>query len=109
MEFSRETEGTFAATVWILAGIYLFWNDRVSILTLQGAVYFVIGSLVATYAFGAAIYVFQQIMTKALAVAIRRQSGFAAGTNWLIGLAVMAVGAVIIFMIARWTFEALLY
>jgi len=53
----KQSGGTFAAFVWLVSGVYLFWvHPTASFLSWQSATYFIAGMFVAAIVFGVTFY-----------------------------------------------------
>lgn len=106
----KEVHGKWATFVWIGSGVYLFATvDAASLLSWQAAVYFVVGMFAAALAFGAIAYLLQRILAMSLAKIVRGPSRGAASAITMIGLVFSAVEAVVIFLVARWIVEDVLF
>ena len=109
-EKDKETEGKFAAIVWLLSGVYLFWtSEKASFLTWQAAVYFIVGMFVAATVFGIAFYLVQRGTTKVLTAMFHSPSTGVATVIASIGFVLMVVETIVIFVVAQWVVENILF
>ena len=109
-EKQMQTEGSFAAIVWLVSGIYLFWaSEKASFLSWQAALYFIVGMFVVAILFGICFYGIQRGISKVLAARVSEPSRGIAGAISVIGLVLMVAEAVVIFLVARWVVQSVLF
>ena len=106
----RETIAAFAAAAWLVSGIFLFGtSETASFLTWQAAVYFIVGTSIAAVLFGIVFYLFERRTAKSLATLIDDHSRNAVNPIFLAGFFLVAVETVLIFLVAGWVVNGLLF
>ena len=106
----RAKAGKYATFLWLGIGVYHFaTSDVASFLTWQAAVYFIGGMFAAALIFGGIFYLLQRGITKVLLKIVNRPSPAVAIIITSIGIVLMAIEAVVIFLISGWIVFNLLF
>ena len=106
----RAKAGKYATFLWLGIGVYHFaTSDVASFLTWQAAVYFIGGMFAAALIFGGIFYLLQRGITKVLLKIVNRPSPAIAIVIISIGIILMAIEAVLIFVISGWIISNLLF
>ncbi len=102
----KQSAGTFAVFVWLLSGVYLFWVDpTANFLSWQSATYFIAGMFVAAIVFGVMFYLVEHGLSKAVSDLIQGGSTGAATGFFLLSALLMIIEAIVIFLVANWTYN----
>lgn len=100
----KQSGGTFAAFVWLVSGVYLFWvHPTASFLSWQSGTYFIAGMFVATIVFGVTFYLVEHGLSKTVYNLSQGGSKGAATGMFLLAVLFMIIEAVVIFLVANWT------
>jgi hypothetical protein len=106
----RETIRVFAAGVWLVSGIFLFGaNATASFLSWQAAAYFIVGLLIAAVLFGFIFHLFERRVANALAALAGGRPRNAVSPVLWGGLILVAAETIVIFAVASWVFNGLLF
>jgi hypothetical protein len=98
----KHEAGSFAAFVWIISGIYLFWSrEELAFFSWNAIVFFVFGMFVAALAFGFILYGAQRLVGKILLRVATGPSERLGAIISLIGVVLYGATAVLIFFAAR--------
>ena len=99
------SNGTFAAVVWVIAGVMLYNSEpETRLISWQTPVYFVLGMFVAGALFGNLSYATVRGMARVLEAAriVTAPTRRAAIGLTVTGCVLSALEAVLIYLIARW-------
>ena len=106
----KETIGAFAAAAWLLSGIFLIGtSETASFWTWQAAAYFIAGVFIAAVLFGVIFYWFESRTAKSLAALVDGHSQNAGNPVFLVALVLVAVETVVVFLVASWVVNGLLF
>lgn len=106
----RAKAGKYATFLWLGIGVYHFaTSDVASFLSWQAAVYFIGGMFIVALIFGGIFYLLQRGITKLLLKIITTPSPAMAPVIMSIGVVLMAIEAVLIFIISGWIISNLLF
>jgi hypothetical protein len=108
----KSSRGTFAAIAWIVAGALLYNTEpEVRLISWQTPVYFVVGMFVAGAVFGNLFYATVRGVTNALVslkIVTERTRRAEIGLA-VTGHVLLALEALLIYVIARWTVRVMFY
>ncbi len=106
----KTNHGTFAALVWIIAGVLLFHTEpEAHAFSWQAIVYFFIGMFVAGYLMGNLSFLAVRGLTRALVRTriVTKPTRRAAIGLTVVGYVMFAGQALLIYFVARWTIRAI--
>ena len=102
----KQSAGIFAAFVWLISGVYLFWaHPTASFHSWQSATHFIVGTFVATIVFGVTFYLVEHGLSKTVYNLSQEGSTGAATGVFLLGVLLIIIEAVVIFLVAYWIFN----
>jgi len=106
----KSNHGTFAAIVWVVAGALLFNTEpEARLFSWQTPVYFVMGMFGAAAVLGGVSYLMVRALTHALVSAriVTAPTRRAAIGLTVASYLILAVQALLIYVVAKWTIRAL--
>ncbi len=106
----KSNHGTFAALVWVVAGLLLFHSEREAVaFSWQALLYFFVGMFVAAYLMGNLSFFAVRGLTDVLVRTriVTKPTRRAAIGLTVVGYLMFAGQALLIYFVARWTIRAM--